>query len=539
MAGFSLVAALLLRASSAVVPESPLLDRLRRAMPDAAVAKSLAGELVREGRPEGLEQACAAEPALDARAQFVIAAALRAEAPGAELSIGAYWAAFQRARIGRLSASTGSWSRQTILSCADGLLLDRGEMEADRRFRAAVVTIIARSWDRSASRDLRDLLLFEIDRASGIDFSSSETIRRAWGVIDRTSADRRIAYTPGRWRFPRDSGGELSASVYSLPSDIVEPEDARRFLTAVRALSPQRALLAVVDPLMAIELAGPAAELRFSLLNARGRVYTPWPRDTFSLVRSPRGEIGILVRPDSRLQGSRREDNFLGREILDDLPADVDDAWGHPRWSSSPVPFHNGQVLLDSDHAWISLHTLEPRILEMLHEPRVPVASFQAGTGISRYVDAARRAAAELSRLYDRPIRWIHPLAGEGDLSARRDAMATIGGGAGFDLDSYLTIVDREGGPGTVAILGSLAEGEALVAQAPAEDLRRFAEAFHLSGETDQIRARILRGTAIAACVPVLRLSGACRDEPLAGPDSGVACSTVPGSGGAPVASDA
>jgi hypothetical protein len=146
----------------------------------------------------------------------------------------------------------------------------------------------------------------------------------------------------------------------------------------------------------------------------------------------------------------------------------------------APVPFHNGQVLLARGAAWISLHTLELRTLALLGLDRVPVASFDTAAGIERYFAAAARAAAELAQLYDRPVRFVHPLpqpplpadqpGGPRRLAANRELVERIGGGAGYDLDSIVTLLPppRQGRP--AALVASVAAGRSLLSRLTARD---------------------------------------------------------------------
>ena len=134
-------------------------------------------------------------------------------------------------------------------------------------------------------------------------------------------------------------------------------------------------------------------------------------------------------------------------------------------WTTAPVPFHNGQVLLTPTAAWVTLHTLEPRILALLKADRVPVASFATAVGIDRYLAAADQAAAELARLYGRPVRFVHPLPRQGDLAARTELMRRIGGGAGYDLDSIVTLL-----PSGKALIADVAAGRALLSRLDAAD---------------------------------------------------------------------
>jgi hypothetical protein len=122
------------------------------------------------------------------------------------------------------------------------------------------------------------------------------------------------------------------------------------------------------------------------------------------------------------VQPGREEDQHLGAALIDTLPAALDRTWGRGnggvRWTVAPAPFHNGQVLITRGAAWITLHTLEPRILALLGRARVPVESFGAPAGIGRYLAAARRAEAELETLYGRPVRFVHPLPAAGGTGA-------------------------------------------------------------------------------------------------------------------------
>ncbi len=245
-----------------------------------------------------------------------------------------------------------------------------------------------------------------------------------------------------------------------------------------------------VDPARRIELEAFSRDHGIVLLDTVGRDYTPWPRDTFSLLRGPAGAVRILVRPPAILQEARRDDNAMGRELVKDLPDVLDRAWGRPRWAVSPVPFHNGQVLQVPAAAWISIHTIEPRILQMLGARRVPVESFAAPKGVARYVAAARRAAAELSTLYGRPVRFIHPLPVSGSAREQSELMAAIGGGAGFDLDSIVTLVSR--GAKTEAFVGDVASGLDLLRGADEKDLDEFRKGFGLTGSASSLRTALL-----------------------------------------------
>lgn len=367
---------------------------------------------------------------------------------------------------GRALARRGSWSHEDVLGLLRLQLVDPERFAGDEGFRRRVLDFLPRALDPKAPAGLRDALLTELNQVRGVDFAASDEVERAWGAVPRRGADRRVGFTPGGQRFDADIEGRLSASVYSLPSFFFDLGTADAFLSAVRAADPERTLVVLTDSPLRQGLEPRARALRLHLLDTYGRPYSPWPRDPFTLVHASGGGARVLVRPN--LQPGREEDANLGPELVQNLPADLDRAWGKVTWAMAPVPFHNGQVLLTPGAAWVTLHALEPRILALLGLERVPVESFATAAGIDRYLAAADRAAAELASLYGRPVRFVHPLPskGAGDLAARTELMRRIGGGAGYDLDSIVTLL-----PGGKALVADAAAGRDLVAKLPPADL--------------------------------------------------------------------
>lgn len=282
----------------------------------------------------------------------------------------------------------------------------------------------------------------------------------------------------GRVVLPR---GPIGLSLYSLPSTVFEAEAAEAFLAGVRAVAPRRTLVALVDPPMRGDLEGAAARLDVVLLDTASRRFSPWPRDPLTFVRAPGRGLGLLVRPNR--QPLREEDAAMGEAFARGLPPAVAARWGPLSVATAPIPFHNGHILLTRDAAWVSLHTFEPRILEMLDRERVPVEEFATAVGIDRYLTAARGAAGELEALYGVPVRFVHPLPAAGALAERERTMALLGGGAGFDLDTLLTLLpDREGDRGT-ALVGDPERGADLIATVAPEELALLARGYGLVRE--------------------------------------------------------
>ena len=442
--------------------------------PDAALAASR--ELLARLGPGELERLLAARSDRAAPVLGTLGTALAAGGD-ATPALGAYLAAAGRARAERLAAAGPPWAAGDIEALVTLLLVDPARFVAEDAFRQRVLGLLPAAFDAGGAPELRDLVLYELNQLPAVTFAALEQLEHRWGAVPRRSAARRTPYQPGLL-FADDLQDPLIASVYSLPSPFVTAAEARAFLAAVRAAAPERTLLVLTDLPLRQELAPFADEQGIRLLETYGRPYTPWPRDPFSLVRRPDGGVAALVRPDRQPQ--READATLGLELIQNLPADLDRAWGEVTWSAAPVPFHNGQILLTADAAWVTLHGLEPRILALIGRERVPVESFSGDPGIERYLAAARRAAAELASVYGRPVRFAHPLPETGETAERTAVMLRIGGGAGFDLDSLLTLLPGE--DRGRALVGDVTLGRDLLATLPAAELDALAAGYRLVG---------------------------------------------------------
>jgi hypothetical protein len=445
--------------------------------------------LIAATTPARLAERLAREPARLAETLSPLEAALAsADAPLAKQA-GDYLAAVARER-GRALARRGSWSPEDVRGLLAIQLVDPERFAGDAGFRGRVLGLLPRALDSRVPAGLRDALLRELNQVRGFDFAASEEVERAWGAIPRRGADRRVGYAPGGQRFDADVDGRLAASVYSLPSFFFDLPAADAFLSAVRAAAPERTLVVLTDSPLREGLEPRAKALHLHLLDTYGRPYSPWPRDPFTLLHSTAGGARVLVRPN--LQPGREEDANLGPELVRSLPAELDRAWGKVTWTAAPVPFHNGQVLLTPGAAWVTLHALEPRILALLGVDRVPVASFATAEGIDRYLAAADRAAEELAGLYGRPVRFVHPLPGKGagDLVVRTELMRRIGGGAGYDLDSIVTLLPAKGGR-LAALVADVAAGRDLLARLPAADWDALRHGYGLEPAGDALAAAL------------------------------------------------
>ncbi len=282
-------------------------------------------------------------------------------------------------------------------------------------------------------------------------------------------------------RFDSDAGGRIEASVYSLPSRTLAAPECLAFLRAVRAAAPHRTLTVLADDRQERALRAEARTLGIRLITTSRADYSPWPRDPFSLAHDSAGKIVVVTQPNPRL--GREADTEMAREWVRGLPPDLIRAWGAPRIAVAEMPFHNGQVLLTDDTVWLSLHTLEPHILALLGLDRVPVEEFAYPAGIERYVRAAHQAAAAIGELYHRTPKFVHALPEAGDFAARHDLLAALAGGAGFDLDSILTLIPSPAG--LQALVGDVGGGALWVGGLDATELEALRTGFKFAPLTD------------------------------------------------------
>lgn len=354
------------------------------------------------------------------------------------------------------------------------------------------------------------------------DFDALETVAWEWGLVPRRSAERRVpatgssrnssrATTPGR-AAGRTHGDELDpieASLFSLPA-FLDPIAASRLLVAVRAASPGRRILVLADESQSRLLrrtllryrGGAETAQAVTFLPTLGVPFSPWPRDPLTLTW--RGDrLHVVLRGDMALGAGphgREADRFMGRALVQSLPPDLDARWGEPTWHRAALPFHNGQILGAEGTSWVSVHSLEPRILEILGLERLPVGRF-AGDDGRRYLEAARTAAEELAGLRDSAVRFVHALPPDDAAGpARAEALGRLAGGAGVDLDSVLTLLParrsaRHSAEAPVALVADLDLGSDLLRRTAPADLAGL-EIYGLpDDEPDRSPAeRLLRG---------------------------------------------
>jgi hypothetical protein len=414
---------------------------------------------------EDLDSIAAADPALVPKIFRNLGTALLARDAALQNAVKTYATRLAQTHAARMRATFSQDDLQTLIAFQ---VLDPLRYANDEEYRRAIDTILPRSLMPSLPEALRRAAINELDRVAPVSFETSEALALSAGLLARSSAQQFGSSTPAR--IVTTGSERIEASIYSITSRFVNAEDARRFLSAVRAAAPQRRIVVMGDEEMRNALAKEITALHIDFIDNFNRPLTPWPRDPFSIGRTADGSVVFINRPNQ--QRNREEDATMVRVLIDGLPQSLDERW-KARWTTGATSFHNGQVLLTPKAAWISIHSVEFRAVELLALDRVPVEEFGSAQGVARYAGAVQRAANELSQLYGRPVRFIHQLP-------RTPAeIEELAGGAGFDLDSIVTLLPR--GDGSCdALVGDLGLGRKLAASAPADERRQFEKNYSL-----------------------------------------------------------
>ncbi len=434
------------------LPAIPPLPESR--FPDPAAAEPFARQLIARVPAPALVSVLTSDPALVPRILRNLGTAVVTSDVTLRSSVERYVDDVTR------SARGGSTEILTTLAVMDPLRF--GE---DPIFRTRVNERLPRRI-AALPRPVAERVLDELTRSAALDYETGEAIASAAHLAPRASERRRIPFHPSSMLVPDDIANPIEASIFSLSSSFFTAGEVRALVEAVHAASPHRRILILGDKPIAAGLAN------VTLIDDHSRFFSPWPRDPFLVARSKSGGVILVNRPNA--QSSRAEDQNMVRAIAAGLPDALDRRW-KLRWTTAPLPFHNGQILPGRDTVWISMHSVEPRALEILGLDHVPVETFHDPAAMERYFDALRRAASELEHFYGRRVRFVHALSPA--------IIDDLTGGANFDLDSVLTIL------GDTALVGDITLGSAAARGAPAAEWATVRRAYLLRGERDAILA--------------------------------------------------
>jgi hypothetical protein len=465
------LAACVLTASlrSAPVDLPPIPPLPSTGWPLAENAEPFARALIARVPPPELDAIASSNPDVVPAVFRNLGSALLSRDASLQAAVKAYATALVHARAARIARNVSAADVQTLVVFQ---VLDPLRYADDEEYRRVVDTILPASLSPSLPEGLRRAAVNELNRVAPISFDTAEALTVSAGLVTRPSGSRFVDAGAAEARILTNGSEGIEASIFSINSRFVKPEEARRFLSAVRDAAPERRMIVIGDDTMRSALANDLTALRIRFIDNFNRPLTPWPRDPFSIARSRDGRVVFVNRPNQ--QRNREEDASMVRVLLNGLPKSLDERW-RPRWTTGTTSFHNGQVLLTPNTAWISMHSVEFRAVELLGRERVPVEEFDSPEGVARYAGAVQRAAKELAALYGRPVRFIH------EIPRTSEQMATLGGGAGFDLDSIVTLLPLKDGS-TEALVGDLSLGGKLGASAPSSEWRELEKTYSLHG---------------------------------------------------------
>lgn len=429
---------------------------------------------------DDLDTIAAGDPSLVPKIFRNLGTALLSRDAALQNAVKAYATSLAQTHAAHMRSTFSQDDLQTLIAFQ---VLDPLRYANDEEFRRAIDSILPRSLMPSLPEALRRAAVNELDRVAPISFETSEALAMSAGLLARSSAQQFSSATTAR--IVTTGSEKIEASIYSITSRFVKPDEAKRFLSAVRVAAPLRRIIVMGDDTMRSALSKEIA-LHIDFIDNLNRPLTPWPRDPFSVGRTANGSVVFINRPNQ--QRNREEDATMVRVLIDGLPKPLEERW-KARWTTGATSFHNGQVLLTPKAAWISIHSVEFRAVELLGLERIPVEQFGSAQGVARYVGAVQRAASELSQLYGRPVRFIH------QLPRTPDEIEELGGGAGFDLDSIVTLLPHGDGS-TEALVGDLSLGRKLAAAAPAGERQELKKTYGLNSASlidDASAARLQR----------------------------------------------
>ncbi len=390
--------------------------------------------------------------------------------------------------IGTLAATkSGAQGTLAVDRLLQWLTPEGQSFSADAHLAERLTPVIYRL-GQDGSAQLRAQLTSQLVAQLNPNFEWLESLLLEWNQIKRGSAEFELAPADLDVLKPNDNS-DIRLSVYSLPSYLVTPSEAVNLLDGVVEWDKNRRVVAFSDGANLEALRSCCLGSRVEVIDTYGRDYSPWPRDAFTFARRNSGESVVLLRPNE--QTGRTIDSELGRALVQSVGDETMTAVGNLRWVRSPIPFHNGQILFGAGETWISIHSLERRALQILDIESVPVGTFTSAVGVETYVRAIRSAAAELEVLFGRPVRFVHPLPTSGSESELQLAEWRLGGGAGYDLDSLVTILPQMGSlPST--LVGSVTVGNALLGTVSDEALAEWAMRLGLEASVQTIRDALL-----------------------------------------------
>ena len=389
-----------------------------------------------------------------------------------------------KARSLRWTAKGAPWSDTAVNEILSLAFIDPDRFFGDdTHFQELILAHLPHTIDPEVPRGLQLRLLQTLAKVSQMRANTLEAIALKGGFAVRESGDRELLTNPADWEIDDDGLSPISSLLFSMPASMFAREDCQGLLDSVQHHSPNTDLLVLTD---ATGLGGPRTRIATPWMTG----LTPWLRDPFLVARDSGNRLTLLSR--TLHQSGREADRLTGRQIVSAAPEAWDQALGPVHWSDVSFPFHGGQLLFTPGTVWVSVHSLEWRLLQILETERIDPSQLSSPEGWADFVRAVNQAADELSTLCHREVRFVHPWPTPPPDMSHRDYVDSLAGGNDLDLDTLIAILAHP--DGLTLVVGDIAQGSTIAASTSNPSWNAFAKKTGID-----LGANALRNGLIAA----------------------------------------
>lgn len=450
------------------------------------------------GSPEQYEQQVAANPQFAAGSLKGIRELLSLTDPATTADLLTFLAEAGRARTRRLAAQGPPWSDAAVNEALSLCFVDPARFFGnDLDFQKLVLGHLPATVDPNTHVGFRLRLLHTLRQIPEIDGAAADPIAVGWHLGVRSAQDRRLPDAEQPLRPDDDGLSSVQAFAFSLPSSMFDPEECRHLLVSIRAAAPNARILALsdADSLLAFG----ATHTGIDVVRPWIPGLSPWLRDPMLVARSPQQDIVLLSRTFP--QKNREADREAARQLISTAPAEWEANLGPVRWINKDFPFHGGQLLFTPGTAWISVHSLEQRILSILQVDHIDPAMLHQDDEWTAFVGAADQATKELAALTNLEVRMVHPWPSPPPGMNRESFVQALAGGNDIDLDTLMTLLPQK--PNPTLIIGDTHRARDLGAQIPEEEWLAFGKEICSQLEATPLRNEIIASQARARPVSI------------------------------------
>jgi len=386
-----------------------------------------------------------------------------------------------RARAMRLQAAQGTWGEAQTNAFLTLAFIDPPRFfQGNSAFQAIVAEHLKHVLDESISIDTRIAVFNVVQQLPKLPLKDIEAVKVAWGLASRTSDSLKIAYRSGEWQATDDAESPILSTLFCFPSRFFDPLQATNVLRSISEKNPARKILVMSDQVDALRLAYDVTSITW--VPVADHKLSPWLRDPLLAMRNKAGAFCFLTRPN--LQQGREDDSSMVRWIASNTPESFVRSLGKMQWAESPVNFHGGNMLFTHDRVWLSVHSLQERVLQILGWKTIETERLSKPDILKQFEQAVETARNDVEMICGKKAYFVHPWPVPFEL------MESIAGGNDIDLDTVLTLLPQDNG--ITAMAGNLRMGRSHIERLSAEELSAFGQAFSMSESTDNLRKMLL-----------------------------------------------